>query len=118
MVGAAVIFFLLGAGGIFGLWAVICGVAMIMGGVMMNSHPDQHVAWGVVVLIFSILSLGGLGGLGVGFILGLAGGALGIAWRPPLASAVQTPFLRFCPACGKTVDPTAKFCLSCGRLMP
>lgn len=38
--------------------------------------------WGVLIPIFSILSLFGGGGFFIGMILGIIGGALGLAWKP------------------------------------
>jgi hypothetical protein len=118
VVGALVTFFALGIGAVFGLWGVICGVIMVVGGAIMNSRPQQHWMWGMIVLIFSILSLGSLGGLFMGFILGLIGGALGMAWRPSPAEPVQPMNLWVCPSCGGTANPNASFCPHCGRQMP
>jgi len=124
VIGAALTFFLAGIGGVFGLWGVVCGIIMIVGGMMMNSHPDQHTVWGTIVLVFSILSLASSGGLVIGFILGLIGGALGIAWRPQLVeppqrvTPTQTMSLRICTNCGRAIDPNARFCPACGKELP
>jgi hypothetical protein len=114
LVGALLTFFALGVRAIFGLWGVLCGSVMILGGAMMNSRPEQHTAWGAIVLIFSILSLGSLGGLGLGFVLGLIGGALGIAWKP-VATGLRSASPRICPNCGRSIDPSVRFCPSCGK---
>ncbi|MGD0330392.1 MAG: DUF6114 domain-containing protein [Nitrososphaeria archaeon] len=118
VIGAAVSFFIGGIGGVFGLWGVVCGIIMIVGGTMMNGHPDQHNMWGTIVLVFPILSLAG-GGLIIGFILGLIGGALSIAWRPQMVeppqrfTPTQTTNLRICTNCGNAVETNARFCPSC-----
>ena len=36
----------------------------------------------VVVLVFSIISFVGMGGFVLGALLGIAGGALALSWRP------------------------------------
>jgi hypothetical protein len=118
LVGAIATFFVLGVGAIFGLWGVACGIIMIIGGGMMSSRPEEHATWGVLVLIFSVLSLGGLGGLGLGFILGLIGGALGISWKPFVSTSAQPGGVRYCPNCGKAVSPGAGFCPYCGSQVP
>lgn len=63
----------------------VAGVLVIIGAVMMTVHPEQHMPWGTIVLIFSIFSfIGfGIGGFVIGALLGIAGGALALSWRPP-----------------------------------
>ena len=72
-----------GTGGILGLPGVVCGVLMILGAVMLYTRPKQHVIWGAIVIVFSILSWwGAAGGIFIGLILGFIGGILGIIWKP------------------------------------
>ncbi len=68
----------------FLLVGVVAGIIVIIGAVMMNLHPEQHMTWGTIVLIFSIVSfIGvGIGGFVIGALLGIAGGALALSWRP------------------------------------
>jgi hypothetical protein len=67
-----------------GMLGIIFGLIVIVGAIMLNRRPAQHTTWGILILIFSILSIfGGLGGYLVGLILGIVGGALAIAWKPP-----------------------------------
>ncbi|MEM2904649.1 MAG: zinc ribbon domain-containing protein [Candidatus Bathyarchaeia archaeon] len=118
VLGAVATFLFLGIGGIIGLFGVVCGIFMIMGAIMLYTRPEQHVAWGTIVLVFSILSwFGALAGLVIGFILGLVGGILGIIWRPQTFAAPST-LTRYCPACGRSIDPTVKYCPHCGRELP
>ena len=71
--GAAVTFFIGGIGGVIGFFGVVCGILMIVGAAMLNSRPEQHTTWGVIVLVFSTLSwFGAVGGLVIGFIKSLA----------------------------------------------
>ena len=74
-----------GFSGMFGIAGIFFGAAVIIGSLMLFNNPAQHSAWGVVILIFSVLSILGsaMGGFGIGLILGLIGGALALTWKPP-----------------------------------
>jgi hypothetical protein len=74
-----------GYGGMFGLAGVLFGVAVIVGSLMLYNNPGQHSKWGLVILIFSVLSIFGsaMAGFGIGLILGLIGGILALTWKPP-----------------------------------
>jgi hypothetical protein len=83
LVGALLTFFAFGVGGAFGLLGVIWGIIIIVGAAMLNSHPSDHVLWGVIILVFSIISwIGAVGGFFIGFLLGLIGGILAIVGHP------------------------------------
>lgn len=70
-----------------GMLGTIFGVIVIVSAIMLNRQPKQHVTWGILILIFSILGIfSGLGGYLVGLVLGIVGGALAIAWKPPTTS--------------------------------
>ncbi len=70
-----------------GIVGMIMGVIIIVGGVMMKSKPDKSKMWGAVVVVFSILSwFTAVGGLVVGFLLGLAGGIMAIMFKPSTSS--------------------------------
>jgi hypothetical protein len=75
--------------GLFGLVGLIFGVIVIVSAVMLNTRPQEHTTWGVLVIIFSVLSIFGsaMGGFGVGLILGIIGGVLALAWKPPATQA-------------------------------
>ncbi len=66
------------------LIGLISGVLVIIGAVMLDTRPSEHTIWGIIVLVFSIISLLGLGGFFVGAILGIIGGALALSWRPTI----------------------------------
>ena len=68
---------------LFGVLGLIFGVIVIVSAIMLNSRPHEHSTWGVLIVIFSVMSIFGatMGGLGVGLILGVAGGILAIAWK-------------------------------------
>ncbi len=83
IIGFTLTIFVAGVGGILGIFGLVWGIIVILGSVMMYRNPEQHTLWGIIVLVFSIVSwFGALGGLFIGFLLGLIGGILGIAWKP------------------------------------
>ena len=61
---------------------VISGIVVLLGAIMIYVRPANVSTWGLLVLIFSILSFFGMGGFFIGAILGIIGGALALAWRP------------------------------------
>lgn len=63
--------------------SLVCGVLVLIGAIMLNTHPAQHITWGIFVLIFSIASFIGMGGYFIGAILGIAGGAMALSYRAP-----------------------------------
>jgi len=73
-----------------GLLGVVFGLIVLISALMLYNRPSQHTTWGIVILIFSVLSIFGgmLSGLGLGLILGIIGGILGIIWKP---AAQPTP---------------------------
>jgi hypothetical protein len=79
--GFGMIGFAFGALGILGL---IFGVIVIISAIMLNRRPEQHSTWGILILVFSVLSIFGsaMGGFGIGLILGLIGGILALTWKP------------------------------------
>jgi len=74
-----------GFGGIFGIAGVLFGVVVIVSALMLYNKPVDHAKWGIVIIIFSVLSIFGsaMAGFGVGLILGLIGGILALSWKPP-----------------------------------
>jgi len=75
--------------GFLGVLGLIFGLIVIISALMLNSKPEQHSTWGILIIIFSVLSIFGsaMGGFGVGLILGLIGGILGVTWKPPQSKA-------------------------------
>lgn len=57
----------------------VSGAMVILGAVMMSQKTHESHKWGVVVLIFSLLSLFGMGGFLIGAVLGIIGGTLALA---------------------------------------
>jgi hypothetical protein len=75
-------------GGEFGLFSVIsilgivAGALVIIGAVMLRVRPLDHLTWGALILVFSVVSIADMGGYGIGAVLGIAGGALAVSYRP------------------------------------
>ena len=109
------------AGAVLAGLALICGIVVLISAIMLYVRPEQKVAWGVITIIFSIASLFFcLGGFIIGMILGIVGGALGIAWKPsPPAAPVpaEAPIKRICPKCGRVITEDVKFCPHCGQTL-
>jgi len=76
-----------GFGRMLGIVGILFGVVVIIGALMLHNNPSQHTTWGLVIVIFSALSIfgGAMAGLGIGFVLGLIGGILALTWKPPTA---------------------------------
>lgn len=76
-----------------GAMGVIWGIITLIGAIMMNSTDKSRVRIGsILVLIFSIISwFGSLGGLILGFLLGLIGAILGLTWNPPTTEKAPPP---------------------------
>lgn len=112
-VGAALIFLVVG---------VICGIMMIIGGVLQYSEEGSRVRTGsIIVLVFTLVGIPfTLFGLVVGGILSLVGAVIGLNWKPSPAAtpSAQPTITRICPDCGRVVAENAKFCPSCGKALP
>lgn len=64
-----------------GTFGIIFGAVMIGSGYMLRSHPEEHVPWGIIMLILSFLSLfTAVGGLVLGVFLGGLGGIRAVRW--------------------------------------
>ena len=60
----------------------VCGVIVLMSALVLRIHPQEHVLWGVVIVVFSAISFVGMGGYFVGAIFGIVGGALALTYKP------------------------------------
>lgn len=70
-----------------GIWGLICGILILVGAYMIYTRPDSHGIWGIIILVFSLLSFIAGGGFIIGAILGIIGGILAITWKPEKVSA-------------------------------
>ncbi len=66
-------------GWLVSLVSSVFGILAVTGAVMLNARPTENVTWGIIVLIFSIASLVGMGDYFIGGRLGIAGRALALA---------------------------------------
>jgi hypothetical protein len=84
-------------GGEFGLFSVIsilgivAGAIIVVGAVMLRARPLDHLTSGTLILVFSIVSIADMGGYGIGTVLGIAGGALAISYRPSAGTPPSPP---------------------------
>jgi hypothetical protein len=60
----------------FFLIPMISGIMVIIGAIMMSKRSHEGTIWGIVVLVFSVLGLTGMGLAILGSILGIIGGAI------------------------------------------
>lgn len=66
----------------FAVVGLVCGAIVIIGALMLNARPAEHMTWGTLILIFSAVSFVGMGGWFIGALLGLIGGAFALSWKP------------------------------------
>jgi hypothetical protein len=72
-----------GVVGVMGTFGLASGVIVLASAVMLLAKVGQRNIWGILILIFSVLSFLGLGGFIIGAILGIVGGILTLRWKPP-----------------------------------
>lgn len=70
----------------FSLLSLVFGIIVVIGAIMLNARPTQHVTWGIIVLVFSVASLMGMGGYFIGAVLGLAGGAIALSYKSQIVT--------------------------------
>lgn len=61
---------------------LVFAIIVLVGAAMMWMKPQQHVMWGIIVLLFSLFSFIIGGGFFIGLILGLVGGILALIFKP------------------------------------
>jgi Protein of unknown function (DUF4064)/zinc-ribbon domain len=114
----------------FGAWMLITSILIIIFASKLKANPLEHSKWGALILVFSIIGVGGL--------LGLIGGILALVYKPILVGAApqyapqqpyygpppqqtaypppqQQPATRVCPQCGRIVQANERFCPNCGK---
>jgi hypothetical protein len=65
----------------FSLVALVSGILVIFGALMLESRPAERMTWGVVIMVFSIISFVGMGGFVLGALLGISGGVFAMSVR-------------------------------------
>jgi len=73
--------------GVLGGFGLVSGMIVLISGVMLRGNPSQRSVWGVLILVFSVLSFFGFGGFIVGAIVGTIGGIMALTWKPSSAGA-------------------------------
>jgi hypothetical protein len=73
----------------FSLVSLVFGILVLIGAIMLNARPTEHVTWGIIVLVFSVASFIGMGGYFIGAILGITGGALALSYRTTTPTQTQ-----------------------------
>jgi len=66
-----------------GSFGVLAGLIVFGSGYMLRIKPEHSAVWGVLMLIFSVLSFFGSGGFVIGAILGIVGGVMTLMWKRP-----------------------------------
>jgi len=66
-----------------GGFGLVCGAIVLISATMLLAKVGGRRTWGILILVFSILSFVGLGGFIIGAILGILGGVLTLRWKPP-----------------------------------
>lgn len=68
---------------VMGILGIIFGIIIISAAILLYTNPKQHELWGALIIVFSAASvISCMGGMGVGLLLGIVGGALAILWKP------------------------------------
>ena len=75
-----------GVVGIMGTFGVICGSVVLISAALLLAAVGSSRTWGILILVFSLLSFIGLGGFVVGAILGILGGIFTLRWKQPGSS--------------------------------
>jgi hypothetical protein len=71
-----------GVVGVMGTFGLVCGAIVLLSAVLIFANVGQPRTWGIMILVFSVLSFIGIGGFVVGAVLGIAGGVLTLRWKP------------------------------------
>ena len=66
---------------------LISGLIVLGSGIILRIKPGQSVVFGVLILVFSVVSFFGTGGFVIGAVLGIIGGIMTLRWRRPVALA-------------------------------
>jgi hypothetical protein len=75
-----------------GFWilGIVSGIIVLISAIMLKRRPAQVNIWGILIVIFSIVSFfgGSRGGFYVGTILGIIGGALALLSKSKKAKSI------------------------------
>ena len=68
---------------VMGGFGLVSGAIVLVSATMLLARGGTRRTWGILVLVFSVLSFIGRGGFVLGAILGIAGVVLTLRWKPP-----------------------------------
>ncbi len=71
--------------GALAAFGLACGTIVTISAILLRLKPSHRQTWGILVLVFSILSFFGFGGFIVGAVLGIVGAIMTLRWRPAQA---------------------------------
>jgi len=69
--------------GALAAFGLACGAIVLFASIALRLVPRHRQTWGVLILVFSILSFFGFGGFVIGALLGIIGAILTLQWKPP-----------------------------------
>ncbi len=106
---------------VFDFLGIVSGGLVLLAAAMLYAAPPNHVAWGIVAIVFSVISIFSgpgnvFGGFFVGMVLGIVGGAMAIAWRS--GGELSLMDTRTCLTCGRHVLAAYPVCPHCGTPAP
>lgn len=121
-----------------GALGLVLGILIFIGAFRIRNHPETSRTWGILIIVFSLLSYLGGAGFILGLILGLVGGLLAYLWKPVApAPTYGAPMTGQPMPGGPAVGPSAplpsplsppgvppappggsQFCQFCGSSMP
>lgn len=102
------------------LVAFLCGITLLSLAVGLYVKPHKHKAFGILIIVFSLVGLVSSGGFLIGLLLGIIGGAWAIRWKPAMMpqypSSVAFPSsTTICANCGYANPTDFEFCGRCGE---
>jgi hypothetical protein len=126
---------------VFGVIALILGLLVLIGAMKLRSSPQTAKTWGVLILVFALISFVG-DGFYIGSVLALVGGILALIWTPgapmgqpawgqpgqaqwgqPQQATWGQPTAppmagKMCASCGSPNASGAQYCAKCGAALP
>ena len=74
---------MMGGWGLYGGWffgiPIIAGAIIVTSSLMMRVRPNLNTAWSIIIIVFSVIGLLGMGLSILGSVLGIAGGVVGLS---------------------------------------
>ena len=74
---------MMGGWGLYGGWffgiPIIAGAIIVISSLMMRVKPNLNSAWSIIIIVFSVIGLLGMGLSILGSVLGIAGGIVGLS---------------------------------------